>query len=300
MPSIPPHALKFGAMSINKYPVSYGKARVAGSQLFSYIMHSRAGSMPGQPDLFAVTENTAPEGTSDLQDNPVISAFKRKRFTSLGQPIRNRKPESFIDSFTFDVYAPYDDCALKIAIKAAYRQIYGNFHAMESEKPLELERHLRNGDLTIREFIRGLIKSDFYLNHYYFNVNQQRAIELSIKNILGRPPFSQEEIAKYAEVIHHKGFINYLDQLIDSSEYDEVFGKHIVPYPRSWNSPCGLSTSSFNRQAKLTRSFATSDNAIHSRRTSADAASGKSELLRSLAKGVHEKILLPWYSQKRL
>ena len=89
------------------------------------------------------------------------------------------------------------------------------------------------------------------------------------------------------------GFDSHIDALIDSAEYTEVFGEDTVPFLRCWNSPCGLTTSSFNNLAKLSRSFATSDNALNQEQRSPHETSGSSKLLRNLAQGIHEKFVIP-------
>ena len=43
-------------------------------------------------------------------------------------------------------------------VEAAYRQIY--FHAFKSDREPFLESQLKSGQLTVREFIRGLLLSD--------------------------------------------------------------------------------------------------------------------------------------------
>ena len=72
-----------------------------------------------------------------------------------------------------------------------------------------------------------------------------------------------------------------------------AFGEDTVPYQRCWESPCGYRTSSFNNTAKLTKGFATSDNAIHQRTTSEDALGGKSLLLNELANEINKEIEIP-------
>ncbi len=299
MSYIPNAALKFGALSLNQEPIAYGKSRVSGSQMISYLLHCRSGCMPGQTSIFVTNALSKPDFNADINENKVTSAYKREASKALHLPFGPRELEICPYGFEFEKYSPHDDETFNIAIKSAYKQIFGNFRLMSSERPVDLERRLRNGDFTIREFIRGLAKSTFYLEHYFENVSQQRAIELSIKNVLGRPPKSQKEIIKHVKIIHEQGFYAHIDSLLDSAEYEEVFGPHIVPYNRCWNSPCSSSTRDFIYNAALTRSFATSDNAIHSRITLAGSSAGKSQLLHSLAKNQASKITKPTYLPKR-
>ena len=69
MSCIPSLALKFGALSVNEAPVSYGKARVSGAKnYFSYILHSKAGCMPGQPEVFNPTALKCPSFEDPLRE----------------------------------------------------------------------------------------------------------------------------------------------------------------------------------------------------------------------------------------
>ncbi len=290
MSLIPFHALRFGAERINNFPVSYSKIRVAGSKNMSYIMHSKAGSMPGQPDIFCTTSQSNPSLDLGVDNNQVIGAYKRDSCRKLHLASGPRDIETCPYGFTYDKYDPSDDESLQMAIEAAYRQVFGNLHPMDSELCIESHRRLRNGDISIREFIRNLAKSDFYKRHYFHRVNQQRCIELSFKHLLGRPPINQLEIISQVEILFERGYNEHIDALIDSPEYEEIFGSNTVPYPRYWNSPCNATTSGFNKMAILSRSFATSDNAIHGTKTSITAPAGKSQLLQQLSNRVNNEI----------
>ncbi len=298
MSSIPVDALQFGGLSMSNSRVSYDKTRIAGSTKASYILHSKGGCMPGQEELFTNNSRSHPGAEAPIRGNKITNAFVRERYTE-GQPVIGTKfPKTSNDNYTYQEYLPNDDDTLDLAIKASYRQVFGNFFLMESERPIELERRLRNGDIPIREFIRQLAKSPFYRSNYFDSVNQQRFIELSFKHLLGRPPISQEEVIKHVEMIYQEGFDYHIDYLIDSLEYEEAFGAFTVPYQRCWNSPCGSTTSNFVNTAALTRSFATSDNAIHGRKTSSDAVGGVSQLLQNLTSEESNPIIIPDNTQK--
>tara|TARA_B100000700_G_C14990394_1_gene830973 strand:+ start:279 stop:1142 length:864 start_codon:yes stop_codon:yes gene_type:complete len=263
MPSIPFKALRLGALSPFSKPIKYGKSKVSGSDLISYILHCRSGLMPGQPNLFAINYLTPPKLETSVISNTYIRSFQLQQKHFIRAPIGENYSESTLNKFTYEEYIPHDDEAYKLTILATYRQIFGNFHLMESEREIDLERKLRNGDLTVKEFIRRLAKSNFYKEHYFQSVTQQRFIELSFKHLLGRPPVDQIEIIRSIKLMHDEGFENYIDHLIDSSEYYQIFGDFIVPYQRCFDSPCGIKTSVFCNALKLNQSFATSDNAIN-------------------------------------
>ena len=130
---------------------------------------------------------------------------------------------------------------------------------MQSERPIDIERKLRNGDITIREFTRRVCKSSIYRNLYFDNISQYKSIKLRYKHILGRPITSQEEVTRSSHILNKLGFEAHIDWLIDSKEYNNIFGEDIVPYMRSWNSPIGLKTKSFLDTSSITKAFATSD-----------------------------------------
>ncbi|WP_320675153.1 phycobilisome rod-core linker polypeptide [Prochlorococcus sp. MIT 1341] len=286
MYSIPSAAVKYGGLNLFEDEIKYSKSRFSGSTNLSYIMCINAGCMPGQVNIFTPNPRIPIPLGSPINENLSINAFKRESYLKCHLPI-GPQPNccSASDAFTFDKNPPYDDTSYVLAVKASYRQIYGNFQIMDSERSIDLERRLRNGDITIQEFIRGLAKSPFYRSNYFEVVSQQRFIELSFKHILGRPPENQEEIISKIESLKENGFESHIDTLVDSTEYQEAFGSDTVPFPRCWNSPCGLTTSSFIKQAVLTKGFATSDNAIHKRPTLADAQGGSSQLIRGILPG---------------
>jgi phycobilisome rod-core linker protein len=58
---------------------------------------------------------------------------------------------------------------MDVLIEAAYRQIY--FHAFAADREPFLESQLRNGQITVREFIRGLCLSNTFTASFY-NLNR--------------------------------------------------------------------------------------------------------------------------------
>ena len=130
---------------------------------------------------------------------------------------------------------------------------------MQSERPIDIERKLRNGDITVREFTRSICKSTIYRNFYFDSISQYKSISLRYKHILGRPIKSQIEVTQSSNIINNLGFEAHIDFLIDSDEYNNIFGEDIVPYMRSWNSPIGFKTKCFLDTSAITKAFATSD-----------------------------------------
>ena len=154
---------------------------------------------------------------------------------------------------------------------------------MNFERCTELEAQLRDGRLTVRDFIRGLAKSSFYKSRFFNSVAPQRGVELNVKHLLGRAPETQAEISAMITLQAEHGQGALIDSIVDSAEYLEVFGSDVVPYARSWSSPADLSTAAFPMLAALQKSFAGSDS----------ARGGSPALTRSLASGIAPRISVP-------
>ncbi len=259
MSSIPFKALKIGAETINNYPVKYNKSRVSGSQKTTYGLHIRGAWMPGEKEKFIVTSKTKPNQFENLMHNKIMSSYKRDKIESYNYK-RINKEGSEINMLQINEFVPNDDDALNIAINALYKNIFGNLSLMQSERPIDIERKLRNGDITVREFTRNICKSTIYRNFYFDSISQYKSIKLRYKHILGRPIKNQVEITQSSKIINSQGFESHIDFLIDSEEYNNVFGEDIVPYMRSWNSPIGFTTKSFLETSLITKAFAHSDN----------------------------------------
>ena len=256
MLSIPFKALRIGAETINKEPVKYNKSRISGSNKISYNLHIRGALMPGQRNKFTTTSTTKPKSSSSLLNNNVMSSYKRNKINTYNYKIQNNNE---INLLKINEFVPNDDDALLETINALYKNIFGNLSLMQSERPIDIERKLRNGDITVREFTRKICKSTIYRNFYFDSISQYKSIKLRYKHILGRPIKSQIEVTQSSNIINDLGFEAHIDFLIDSDEYNNVFGEDIVPYMRSWNSPIGFKTKSFLETSEITKAFATSD-----------------------------------------
>ncbi|AGY60546.1 phycobilisome rod-core linker polypeptide [Gloeobacter kilaueensis] len=148
---------------------------------------------------------------------------------------------------------------LQLVIRAVYRQVLGNEHLMESERLDSAESLLRNGDITVSQFVRLVAKSDLYRALFFESTSQYRFIELNFKHLLGRAPIDQAEISQHVRLYNDEGYDAEIDSYIDSDEYIQNFGENIVPYPRATRSQIGLSNVVFNRTFVLDRGAASSD-----------------------------------------
>ncbi|WP_247216130.1 phycobilisome linker polypeptide [Synechococcus sp. C9] len=146
-------------------------------------------------------------------------------------------------------------------IRAAYRQVIGNDYIMGAERLKFAESQLRNGNITVREFVRALAKSELYKNKFFYPLPQVRFIELNYKHLLGRAPYDEMEISLHNDLYVNQGYDAEIDSYIDSREYQDNFGEHIVPYYRGFWSQTGQKTVGFTRMFRLYRGYANSDRA---------------------------------------
>ena len=115
-------------------------------------------------------------------------------------------------------------------IEAAYRQIF--FHAFKADREKFLESQLRNGQITVRDFIRGLLLSNTFNNSFYAKNSNYRFVEQCVQRVLGRDVYSEREKIAWSIVVATKGKEGFVDQLLDSEEYMDNFGYDTVPYQR--------------------------------------------------------------------
>jgi phycobilisome core-membrane linker protein len=118
-------------------------------------------------------------------------------------------------------------------IKAAYRQVFErDITRAYSLSISDLESKVKNGSISMKEFIRRLAKSPLYQKQFYQPFINSRVIELAFRHILGRGPSSREEVQKYFAIISNGGLPALVDALVDSEEYSDYFGEETVPYIR--------------------------------------------------------------------
>ncbi|MGB8702550.1 MAG: phycobilisome linker polypeptide [Thermosynechococcaceae cyanobacterium] len=144
-------------------------------------------------------------------------------------------------------------------IQAVYRQVLGNSHLMASERLVGLESLVSNGQLTVRDFVRAVAKSDLYKNKFLYPNFHSRVIELNFKHLLGRPPYDEGEIVEHLDRYQNEGFEADIDSYINSAEYDANFGDSIVPFNRGFVYQTGNRTVGFTRTFRLYRGYANSD-----------------------------------------
>mmetsp|Transcript_29425 Transcript_29425/g.113912 ORF Transcript_29425/g.113912 Transcript_29425/m.113912 type:complete len:663 (-) Transcript_29425:13-2001(-) len=119
-------------------------------------------------------------------------------------------------------------------IKATYRQVFERDIAKAYSLSLSnLESQVKNGQLSVKEFVRALGKSTIYQKQFYDPFVNSRAVELAFRHFLGRGASSLEEFQKYFAIISQNGLPGLIDALINSDEYSDYFGEETVPYIRA-------------------------------------------------------------------
>lgn len=169
--------------------------------------------------------------------------------------------EPFSETSPVELRSNWTEGDVQAAIYAAYRQVFGNDHLMQSERQTSAESRLRQGDISVREFVRALAQSELYRRKFFHATPQTRFIELNFKHLLGRAPADEAEIAYHVDLYIQKGYEAEINSYIDSLEYQENFGDAIVPYYRSFATQRGQKTVDFNRMFQLYRGYANSDRA---------------------------------------
>ena len=132
-------------------------------------------------------------------------------------------------------------------IEAAYRQIF--FHAFASDREKFLESQLRSGQITVRDFIRGLCLSNTFTNSFYNLNSNYRFVTHCVQKVLGRDVYNDAEKIAWSIVIGTKGRAGFINDLLNSEEYLENFGDSIVPFQRRRVLPSGASELPFNIQS---------------------------------------------------
>lgn len=132
--------------------------------------------------------------------------------------------------FTTDYLAnslDYDDL-----INVAYRQIFNEQHFTKSARIQALESQFRNGQITVRDFVQGLLTSSHFRTRNYDTNNNYRFVQMCFQRVLGRDVESDREKLAWSIVLATKGIEGFVGDLLNSEEYLNAFGNNTVPYQR--------------------------------------------------------------------
>lgn len=117
-------------------------------------------------------------------------------------------------------------------IKAAYRLIFNEQQLLSFNRQIFLESQLRNQQITVRQFIRGLLLSDPFRRFNYQPNNNYRFVQMTLQRVLGREPYNEREKLAWSIILATKGLEGFVDELLSSEEYLSNFGDDILPYQR--------------------------------------------------------------------
>lgn len=146
----------------------------------------------------------------------------------------------------------------RTAVNVAFRNIFGNANLFESEVA-EFAKTISCVYETadMREFVRALGLSSRYRKLFFEGCSNMRFVELSFKHFLGRAPYNQAEVSAQIQILTTQGYNAAINAIIDSDEYDRLFGKSRLP---AVNFRGGHQyNDGMNKTAVLNGSFLTSD-----------------------------------------
>jgi phycoerythrin-associated linker protein len=168
-------------------------------------------------------------------------------------------PASRLGVERFDSESPYEnfsgdpDASKEEVINAVYRQVMGNAYVMDSERQLVAESQFKLGEISVREFIRRIAKSELYQSRFFDACSRYRYIELAFRHLLGRAPASFQEMRVHAERLDSLGYGADIDSFLDSDEYQNTFGEYTVPYQRGWKTESCSTMQEFGWSFQLLR-----------------------------------------------
>ncbi|MGD1904429.1 MAG: phycobilisome rod-core linker polypeptide [Leptolyngbyaceae cyanobacterium] len=117
-------------------------------------------------------------------------------------------------------------------IWAAYRQIFNEQQLLAAHRQSVLESQLRQGQITVKDFMRGLLLSESFRRLNYETNSNYRFVELCIQRVLGRNVYGNQEKLAWSIVLATKGLQGFVDMLLNGDEYLNQFGDSVVPYQR--------------------------------------------------------------------
>ena len=165
----------------------------------------------------------------------------------------------FEDTPPLEVLPGRSEEEIESIIAAIYRQVLGNAYVMESERATIPESQFKRGELSVREFVRAVAKSDIYRSRFFETCPRYRFIELNFKHLLGRAPDGLKETRVHSTILDTQGFEAEIDSYLDSDEYQNAYGENIVPYYRGYKTQPGKNMVGFTHLFALLRGASSSD-----------------------------------------
>ncbi|MEH2272747.1 MAG: phycobilisome linker polypeptide [Nostoc sp.] len=164
----------------------------------------------------------------------------------------------FEDTDPIDLWPNRSNEEVETVIRSVYKQVLGNAYVMESERLSVAESQLKQGEISVRGFVRQVGKSELYRSRFFDSAPRYRAIELNFRHFLGRAPLDLEETRTHSTILDTKGFEGEIDSYLDSDEYQETFGENIVPYIRGYKTEAIQNLVQFTHLFQLVRGSSSS------------------------------------------
>jgi len=178
------------------------------------------------PATYNQTGNPKARGLSPGSLGPKVFRYDQRPFSGLTDKTNN----------SYGV--KYSENTSQKVILACYRQVFGR-DVYQRQRLTVGEIKLENGEITVREFVRMLAKSEVFRKLYWTSLYVTKSIEYIHRRLLGRPTYGRQEMNKYFDICSKKGFYALVDAIINTNEYSETFGEDTVPYER-YLTPSGL------------------------------------------------------------
>ncbi|NEO80397.1 MAG: phycobilisome linker polypeptide [Moorea sp. SIO4G3] len=199
-----------------------------------------------------------PASPTDTQIAPKILTEAEKLEQNTTQTWQ-RQYQAWEEIDPIELWPGRSEAEIETVIRAVYRQVLGNSHVMDSERLIVPESQIKRGQITVREFVRQVAKSELYRSRFFDICPRYRSIELNFKHLLGRAPDDYSETFYHSQVLDQGGFEADIDSYIDSDEYQEVFGEDTVPFYRGYKTQTGKKLLGFTNMLVLMPSVSSSD-----------------------------------------
>lgn len=161
-------------------------------------------------------------------------------YNQISNPNSRGKICNVISPLVFN--AKSDHLTVDQLVSGVYLRVFGRFvYSEELSSIIKYEKQFRNNLISVKEFIRFLLKSLLFRSLYWNSLYVCKAIEYIHLKLIGRPTYGRQEIDKYFNIFYKQGYFAVIDAILDSPEYNESFGNSIVPYERYCTSRSAVS-----------------------------------------------------------
>nr|YP_009393935.1 phycobilisome linker polypeptide [Polysiphonia sertularioides]ARW62497.1 phycobilisome linker polypeptide [Polysiphonia sertularioides] len=167
---------------------------------------------------------------NDRVDNPILEWNSKSLTLKIEQGVSKKR-----DQFKKFIIDDSSDPSSRLqALRAAYRQVFErDINAFNiGQEFIDLENSFINAEINIKDLMLKLGSSVLYRKEFHDHYPNIKVIELGTKHFLGRAPNNQAEIRYYNQILASKGIKYFISVIINTKEYNQVFGLSVVPYRR--------------------------------------------------------------------